>query len=136
MPELPLLVRVQRVLPQRKCQARERAASSFIFFESGLSLAEFLPGGKKASVSGGEKKKTRSINKSRALHPSRALPPPRVSSSPLRSKMFESYLADLLVPTLGHFLDISPESLRVSLFSGRSLIPPSPPTDVERPHAS
>lgn len=32
--------------------------------------------------------------------------------------MFESYLADLLVPYLGHFLDISPESLRVSLFSG------------------
>ena len=32
--------------------------------------------------------------------------------------MFESYLTDLLVPYLGHFLDISPESLRVSLFSG------------------
>jgi hypothetical protein len=32
--------------------------------------------------------------------------------------MFEQWLSDLLVPYLGHFLDVAPDRLRVSLFSG------------------
>ena len=32
--------------------------------------------------------------------------------------MFEAWLSDLLVPYLGHFLDVAPDRLRVSLFSG------------------
>lgn len=32
--------------------------------------------------------------------------------------MFEAWLSDLLVPYLGHFLDVAPDKLRVSLFSG------------------
>jgi len=34
--------------------------------------------------------------------------------------MFEAWLSDLLASYLGHFLDIKPEALRVSLWKGES----------------
>ena len=35
--------------------------------------------------------------------------------------MFEAWLSDLLASYLGHFLDVKPEALRVSLWKGESL---------------